>query len=97
MNDKETYGIELELITTNFSKKMNELNQIGFHPGHNIFFLLIASALRHPKWKFVEFIKIRSNPNLEMPNKYIIVPVGANWTDNTNIIGYHNVITNDYQ
>ena len=25
MNDKETYGIELELITTNFSKKMNEL------------------------------------------------------------------------
>ena len=28
---------------------------------------------------------------------YTIVPVGANWTDNTNIIGYHNVITNDYQ
>ena len=28
---------------------------------------------------------------------YSIVPVGANWTDNTNIMGYHNVITNDYQ
>ena len=28
---------------------------------------------------------------------YTIVPVGANWTDNTNILGYHNVITNDYQ
>ena len=28
---------------------------------------------------------------------YSIVPVGANWTDNTNIIGYHNVITNEYQ
>ncbi len=30
-------------------------------------------------------------------SKYIIVPVGANWTDNTNIIGYYNAITDDYQ
>ena len=29
-------------------------------------------------------------------SKYQIVPVGANWTDNTNIIGYYNVITEDY-
>ena len=28
---------------------------------------------------------------------YQIVPVGANWTDNTNIVGYYNVITDDYQ
>lgn len=28
---------------------------------------------------------------------YTIVPVGANWTDNTNILGYHNVITDEYQ
>lgn len=28
---------------------------------------------------------------------YKIVPVGANWTDNTNIVGYYNVITEDYQ
>ena len=28
---------------------------------------------------------------------YEIIPVGANWTDNTNIVGFHNVITNDYQ
>ncbi len=28
---------------------------------------------------------------------YAIVPVGANWTDNTNIVGYYNVITEDYQ
>ena len=28
---------------------------------------------------------------------YNIIPVGANWTDNTNIVGYHNVITNEYQ
>ena len=30
-------------------------------------------------------------------NHYIIVPVGANWTDNTNIVGYYNAITEDYQ
>ena len=29
--------------------------------------------------------------------KYQIVPVGANWTDNTNIVGYYNVIAEDYQ
>ena len=28
---------------------------------------------------------------------YQIVPVGANWTDNTNIIGYYNAITEEYQ
>jgi len=30
-------------------------------------------------------------------SKYQIVPVGANWTDNTNIVGYYNVITEEYQ
>ena len=30
-------------------------------------------------------------------SRYVIVPVGANWTDNTNIIGYYNVITEEYQ
>lgn len=33
----------------------------------------------------------------EISLKYQIVPVGANWTDNTNIVGYYNVITDDYQ
>lgn len=28
---------------------------------------------------------------------YDIIPIGANWTDNTNIIGYYNVITEEYQ
>lgn len=30
-------------------------------------------------------------------SSYAIVPVGANWTDNTNIVGYYNVITKNYQ
>lgn len=28
---------------------------------------------------------------------YKIIPVGANWTENRNIVGYYNVITNEYQ
>ncbi len=58
-------------------------------------------------FEFEEFIskwdcsKYRMNESLEVmgseDSKYQIVPVGANWTDNTNIVGYYNVITEDYQ
>ena len=37
---------------------------------------------------------ISSNP---ITPKYGIVPVGANWTDNSNILGYFNAITEEYQ
>ena len=30
-------------------------------------------------------------------NNYQIIPVGANWTENRNIVGYYNVITDEYQ
>ena len=47
-----------------------------------------------------ESFKSKHNDDIENQNgysiKYQIVPVGANWTDNTNIIGYHNVITDEY-
>lgn len=29
--------------------------------------------------------------------RYKIIPVGANWTENRNILGYYNVLTKDYQ
>ena len=37
---------------------------------------------------------IISNP---ITPKYCIVPVGANWTDNSNVLGYYNAITEQYQ
>ena len=58
------------------------------------------------KFDFEDFIsnwecsKSRESESLDLlfnESKYIIVPVGANWTDNTNIIGYYNVITEEYQ
>lgn len=54
----------------------------------------------------------RINLELEIPNNeidnpyphpitsetnYKIIPVGANWTENRHIVGYYNVITNEYQ
>ncbi|MBQ2832751.1 McrB family protein [Methanobrevibacter sp.] len=50
-----------------------------------------------PKWNFVDSIDVRLNLDENYIKKYIIVPVGANWTDNTNILGYYNVITEDYK
>ena len=38
---------------------------------------------------------IKKSRNMEL--NYKIIPIGSNWTDNTNIIGFHNVITDDYQ
>ena len=58
------------------------------------------------KFDFEEFIsnwicsKERKKEYLDLMEdnlKYQIVPVGANWTDNTNIVGYYNVITEEYQ
>ena len=41
-------------------------------------------------------IKIKLD-NSNISTDYKIIPVGANWTDNTNIIGYYNAITEKYQ
>ena len=42
-------------------------------------------------------ISLEIKINKEIDSGYQIVPVGANWTDNTNIIGYYNAITEQYQ
>jgi hypothetical protein len=48
-------------------------------------------------WKCSKTREIESLDLSTSESKYQIVPVGANWTDNTNIVGYYNVITEDYQ
>ena len=35
--------------------------------------------------------------NMKSTSNYKIIPVGANWTENRHIVGYYNVITNQYQ
>jgi len=46
-----------------------------------------------PKGDIIEVLN--SGSDNKVP--HVIIPVGANWTDNTNIVGYYNVITEDYQ
>ena len=38
-------------------------------------------------------IKLNESEN----DQYKIIPIGANWTENRQILGFHNVITGDYQ
>ena len=49
------------------------------------------------KWDCAKSKKTNTPEISDESSKYQIVPVGANWTDNTNIVGYYNVITEDYQ
>ena len=39
---------------------------------------------------------VKNNNGINAEN-YIIVPVGANWTENRNVVGYYNVLTKSYQ
>ena len=43
--------------------------------------------------EFLDDFKTVNNDN----SNYKIIPVGANWTENRHIVGYYNVITNEYQ
>lgn len=82
-------------------KKNNELqNYLKENEGKEV-----NVILKIDKFDFEDFIvnwdcsKSQNDAlnNIGSNSKYQIVPVGANWTDNTNIVGYYNVITEDYQ
>ena len=50
-----------------------------------------------PKW---QTDKEEDDESIDLENvneNYKIIPVGANWTENRHIVGYYNVITNEYQ
>lgn len=49
------------------------------------------------KWDCSKSRNISSLEHFDSKIGYVIIPVGANWTDNTNIVGYYNVITEEYQ
>ena len=42
-------------------------------------------------------VKFSNEINFDNVSNYKIIPVGANWTENRHIVGYYNVITNEYQ
>ena len=57
----------------------------------------VSIELKIDNFNFDNFTPEIDLLNYDESFNYQIIPVGANWTDNTNIIGYYNVITEDYQ
>jgi len=45
----------------------------------------------------LEKIELRRVPTYEKLTNYTLVPVGANWTDKRHLVGFYNVITQEYQ
>ena len=79
-----------QYLTENIGKQVTvelKINNFNFDDFKPIFDCNKSAEIN--EMNLLEYIKDSS--------KYQIVPVGANWTDNTNIVGYYNVITEDYQ
>ena len=49
-----------------------------------------------PIWEKTDDDKSADLEN-RIDDNYEIIPVGANWTENRNIVGYHNIITDKYE
>lgn len=60
-------------------------------------FVILTGNSGTGKTKIAQLFAQYLQKKLNYKDNYELVAVGANWTDNRNIIGYHNVITKDYQ
>ena len=90
------------LLKLSYSPNNNLQTYLKEHMGEEVGLELIMdnSEFRNfaPKNLFFNEKGVKINESIvSSENCYQIVPVGANWTDNTNIVGYYNVITEEYQ
>ena len=74
----------LETLEENGAEEF-ELKIFGFKPNIEDF---------TPIWDAVEYVDKNGE---DSGDNYAIVPVGANWTENRNVVGYYNVLTKEYQ
>ena len=94
---------KLRILTKlSFSKNDEAQKYLKDHEGEKVNIELMLNDLNFDSF-VPNFCYFDENGNvLKIDSKtfeenYKIVPIGANWTDNTNIVGYYNVITEDYQ
>ncbi|MEE1336478.1 McrB family protein [Methanobrevibacter sp.] len=87
----DVYNIPIEIDGISAKAKLTPSTRLYFR-GDELKRHLNNLADDNPDQRVILKIKLeeRSDYNFKL------IPVGANWTDNTNIIGYHNVITGEY-
>lgn len=87
-SDLSKYKLSGEIHTKNDAKEVLSTitNSVGAYPNDQVRDLL------------PELIEkgVIGNNGFNILKKYEIVPVGANWTENRHILGFYNVITEDY-
>ena len=92
-------------ITPKLTFKKNEIIQKYLEENEG---KVVDVEIKVDKFNFENFKPIWSNHKKEYNDEdngdleciyenYKIIPVGANWTENRHIVGYYNVITNNYQ
>ena len=90
-NYNGTYDIKIDGIKSKGNFYM--LSQLFYEDKNNkIKSRLTEIANKNPEQKVSLEILLPSN----VSSQYKIVPVGANWTENRHIIGFYNVITDEY-
>ena len=88
------YKIKVDGIN---AKGKLRINPRLFYSGKELKNHLEELATNDPKQKISMQIELNSEENSNSKSNYKIIPVGANWTENRNIIGYYNLITEEYQ
>lgn len=91
---EKTYSIIVDGI---HSKGKLNLNSRLFFRDDKLKEHLSKLAKENPDQRINIRINIEDEISDSKNSKYKIVPVGANWTENRNIVGYYNVITEEYQ
>ena len=87
----DVYNIPIEIDGVPAKAKLTPSTRLYFR-GDELKKHLKNLADDDPDQRVILKIKLEEKNNYN----FKLIPVGANWTDNTNIIGYHNVITGKY-
>ena len=89
-NINGTYDIKIDGITG--KGRLHMLSQLSYENDNEIKSRLKEIENNDPEQKINLEILLPVNDNPQ----HKIVPVGANWTENRHIVGFYNVITNEY-
>ena len=91
------WDVRIGAMNTKNTELNNYLNQLDVSDSLNIEIDLSTFEPIDSNGPSVSLIEEQLPSNKNHNTNYKIIPVGANWTENRHIVGYYNVITNEYQ